>query len=63
MKLFKSYKFSWQQIGVIKLALLSIGAIIGAFLADFVKDFVILFAVVAVISSLYLVAIALKQAK
>ena len=39
MNIFKSYTFDWKQIGVFKLALLSIGAIGGAYFADFVKDY------------------------
>lgn len=63
MSLFKTYKFGWKQIGVFKLALLSIGAVGGAYLTDFVKDYLVVFIVVAVISSAYVMSIALKQAK
>jgi len=63
MSLFKVYKFDWKQIGVFKLALLSIGAIGGAYLSDFVKDNLALFIVVAAVASIYVMSIALKQNK
>lgn len=63
MSLFKSYKFDWKQIGIFKLALLSIGAIGGAYFASFVKDYMAMFVVVAVVSSVYIMSVALKQSK
>lgn len=63
MRLFKSYTFSWKELGIFKLALLSIGAIIGACFADFVKDYLVVFAIVAVVSTVYIMSIALKQTK
>lgn len=63
MSLFKSYKFSWKQIGIFKLALLSIGAIIGAYLADFVQNYIVIFLVVAIVSSTYIMSVSLKQTK
>ena len=63
MNIFKSYTFDWKQIGVFKLALLSIGAIGGAYFADFVKDYLVLFVVVAVVTTAYVMFVALKQTK
>lgn len=63
MSLFQSYKFNWKQLGIFKLALLSIGGIAGAYFADFVKDYLVLFVVVAVVSTIYVIFAALKQHK
>lgn len=63
MSIFKSYKYSWQQIGIFKLSLLTIGAILGAYFADFVLDYLLLFVAVAVVSTAYVMIVSLKQSK
>lgn len=61
MKLFKSYSFTWQEVGIFKLALMLIGAIFGAYFSDFVKDYLLIIIVLAVVLSGYILYIALKQ--
>jgi len=61
MNMFKSYKYNWKQLGVFKLALLSIGAIGGAYFTSFVNDYLILFLVVAIVSSFYIIFVSLNQ--
>lgn len=61
MDLFKDYTFSWKQIGIFKLALLSIGVIIGAIWHEFFVEHMTLVAIVAVVASLYIMSVSLKQ--
>lgn len=63
MKLFKPYTFSWPQIGVFKLALLSIGVLVGVHWHDFFQDKLALIAIVAIVASLYVIYVALNKAK
>ncbi len=59
--LFKSYTFTWYEVGVFKLALLSIGVLIGARAAAFVLQFETMIAVVAVLATGYSLYVALRQ--
>lgn len=61
MKLFKSYTFTWWQIGVFKLALLAFGAAIGAYWHDFFGANSTALIIIAVITSVYIGFISLKQ--
>ena len=53
MNLFKNYTYSWQEIGIFKLAMLSIGILIGAHWPTLVMDNLLLIAVVAIVSTMY----------
>ena len=61
MKLFKSYAFTWWQIGIFKLALLAIGIAIGAYWHDFFGANLTALIIVAVIASAYILYVSLKQ--
>ncbi len=61
MQLFQSYTFTWWQIGIFKLALISIGVAIGAYWNDFFIRYLIALIVIAVITSAYIAYISLKQ--
>ena len=61
MSLFKSYTLTWWQIGIFKLALLSIGSVIGAYWHDFFGANLTALVVIAVIASGYTWYAALKQ--
>ncbi|AFV24105.1 hypothetical protein Mpsy_1899 [Methanolobus psychrophilus R15] len=61
MQLFHSYTFTWWQIGIFKLALLSIGFSIGAYWNEFFIDHLIALIVIAIITSAYIAYISLKQ--
>lgn len=61
MNLFKSYTFSWQQVGVFKLALLSMGAAIGAYWYEVFIGLLPVLIVVAVVAGAYVAVIALRQ--
>ena len=63
MNLFKSYTFTWWQIGILKLALLSLGAVIGAYWYDFFGANLAAFIIIAVIASIIIMFISLKQVK
>ena len=59
--LFKNYTFTWQQIGVFKLALLSIGVIIGSVWQEFFTANILAVVVVAIITTAYIMYISIKQ--
>ena len=64
MNLFKSYTFTWWQIGILKLALLSLGAVIGAYLHNFFgANLTTVFIIIAAVASIIVVFISLKQSK
>ncbi len=60
MKFFKSYTYSWKQIAILKFALLSIGAIIGSYFPEFIQDNLVIFAVIAVVCTLYILYVSFK---
>lgn len=59
--LFKNYTFTWKQIGVFKLALLSIGAIIGSVWHEFLNTNMVTLVIIAIMSTIYTLYISLKQ--
>jgi putative Mn2+ efflux pump MntP len=61
MNLFKNYTFTWKQIGIFKLALLSIGVIIGSVWYQFFGDNIAIVVIVAIISTGYIMYVSLKQ--
>ena len=61
MKLFKSYTFTWWQIGIFKLALLAIGAAIGAYWHEFFGANAASLIVIAVIAGIYIMYVSFKQ--
>lgn len=61
MNLFKNYTYSWQQIGVFKLSLLSIGVIIGTYWNEFFSANMTLVVIVAVVATAYTMYVSLKQ--
>ena len=61
MKIFKSYTYTWWQIGIFKLALLAIGVLIGAYWHDFFRANQVILAAIAVIASAYIMYVSLKD--
>ena len=61
MKLFKSYTYTWWQIGIFKLALLSIGALAGAYWHEFFSKQIMLLTAIAILSTIYIIYLSLKQ--
>ena len=61
MTLFKSYTFTWQEIGVFKLALLALGTAIGAYWHEFFLANMTAVIAIAVATLLYTGYVALKQ--
>lgn len=59
--LFKSYTYTWWQVGIFKLALLAIGVVIGAYWHEFFSANVVSLIIIAVITSGYVWYISLKQ--
>ena len=60
---FKSYTFTWWQIGIFKLALLSIGIAIGAYWYEFFKTYLVPLIIIAVVAGAYIIFTSLKQLK
>ena len=61
MKIFKSYTYTWWQVAVFKLALLSVGAIIGSYWYSFFGSNLTTLTVIAVIAGVYIWYISLEQ--
>ena len=61
MKLFHNYTFTWWQLGVFKLSLISLGIIIGSYWADIANDYLWSLATVAVVSTVYIIYLDVKQ--
>ena len=53
--LFSSYTYTWWQMGVFKISLLSIGLIAGAYLSSFVLGAVWIFVGIAVLATCYVI--------
>ena len=60
MNLFKSYTFTWWQMGILKLALLAAGATIGAYWHDFFGSNLITLIVVWVVAGIYTLYISFR---
>lgn len=61
MNLFKNYTYSWKEIGIFKLAMLTIGVIIGAHWPTVVMDNLMLIAVVAAVTTAYTMYVSFGQ--
>lgn len=57
MNPFRSYTYTWWQMGIFKFALLAIGVIVGAYLSSFVLGAVWVFITIAVIGSAYMMVV------
>lgn len=53
--LFRSYTYTWWQMGIFKISLLSIGLIAGAYLSSFVLGVVWLIVAVAALATGYVI--------
>ncbi len=63
MKILKSYTYTWQQIGIFKLALLAVGAAIGANWHEFFEENMMIVLVIAIAASAYTIYESAKQVK
>lgn len=61
MNLFKTYSYTWWQMGVFKLALLSIGVLIGVQWAEFWNNLTTILLLIAVVTTVYIMYVSLKQ--
>jgi hypothetical protein len=61
MKIFRSYTFTWWQIGIFKLALLMIGISIGSYWFAFFGPNLVIWITIAVVASLYIMWAAFRQ--
>ena len=57
MNPFRSYTYTWWQIGILKFSLLAIGLIVGAYLSAFVLGALWVFLTIAVAGSAYVMMI------
>ena len=63
MNPFRSYTYTWWQMGIFKFALLAIGIIVGAYLSAFVLGALWVFITIAVAASAYIMAISFSGKK
>lgn len=61
MGIFKSVTFSWWQIGVFKLALLSFGIILGVSYQSFFQQWIVFVMITFVVPALYTLKVWWKQ--
>lgn len=61
MKILKNYTFTWWQMGVFKLCLLSIGIAIGAYWQEFFSSYVTILFVFGLILGLYIGFVGFKE--
>lgn len=61
MNMFKDYTYSWWQMGIFKLALLCLGAVIGAYWNEFFRANLVLFLVIGLVAGFYVLYISLKK--
>jgi len=61
MKIFKNYAFSWRQMGVFKVCLLSIGVILGSYWPEFFQENIKIVFAIAVVATIYILYISLRQ--
>ncbi|HRY52429.1 MAG TPA: hypothetical protein P5089_01085 [Candidatus Portnoybacteria bacterium] len=61
MELLKTYVFTWQQVGVLKLALLAIGVAIGAFWSDFFGGYLVWLILIGVAAGSYVLWTSFRQ--
>ena len=61
MNPFRTYTFTWWQIGVFKVALLAIGVAVGAFWHDFFSNGLTALVLIAVVASAYIAVVTLRQ--
>ena len=61
MNLFTSYTYSWWQIGIFKVAMLTIGIAFGAYIHEWVLAHIVAIITIAVISSVYISLVSFRQ--
>ena len=63
MNLFKTYTYTWWQIGIFKLCLLVIGIVIGAYWHELVMPHLVPLLAIGAVLAVYLISISLSQAR
>lgn len=61
MNIFKSYTYTWRQIGIFKLSVLAFGIAIGALWHDFFGNYLTILIIIAVIAGIYTGYISLRR--
>ena len=61
MNIFKSYTFSWWEMGIFKLALMAIGISIGIYWQSFFIQYIEVIWGIAILASIYSMYIAIRQ--
>ena len=61
MNIFKSYTFSWWEMGIFKLALIAIGISVGIYWQAFFIEYIEVVWSIAILSSIYSMYIAIRQ--
>lgn len=61
MNIFKNYTYSWWQVGILKLALLSFGLAVGAYWHEVFSQYITLFVLIGVVCAVYIGFVSLKK--
>lgn len=61
MNIFKDYKYTWWQMAIFKVALLSAGVLIGSYWSEFFSDFWMVFVALWLVSAGYVMYISFKK--
>lgn len=61
MNLFKSYTYKWWQMGIFKIALLSIGITTGAYWSEIFSSYLNILIIIWIISAIYIMCISFKK--
>lgn len=61
MTIFKNYTYSWWQIGLFKLALLSLGIVIGVYWKEAFSQYINVFLGIGIVLSLYIISVSFKR--
>ena len=61
MNIFKSYTFSWWEMGIFKLALIAIGISVGIYWQSFFIQYIEVIWGIAILASIYSMYIAIRQ--
>lgn len=60
MKIFRTYSFTWLQMGLLKLCLYSIGILFGVYFVDFFSVKIMYVWVIAIVLFVYFVGLMLR---
>lgn len=61
MDIFRNYTFTWWQVGILKLALLSLGVAIGSYFANTLLPYFPVLIILALMLGIYIAFVSFRQ--